>query len=165
MKAWQVILASIVIFLAGAVSGGLLVNQKNQERIHPVTKNPGPWAIQRGDFLRRIERELYLSPEQRERIERILRESHERSKPLWEKVEPQMREEMRQVREKIRAELNSDQQKKFDTLNRARGPGRQSEQFMREDRRKNEPWRRLGPRDGASPPGSPAVPPPASPRN
>ena len=120
MKAWQVILATMVIFGAGVVTGGLFVKHVGHvQNPHPPANAaphnaPAPWHLQRVEFIRRLEKQLDLSPDQRKRVEDIMRESQERTKPLWEGIGPQLREELKNVREQIRAELTPQQQKKFD---------------------------------------------------
>ncbi len=141
VKSWKVILATLVIYVAGIVSGGLVANQQYQERLRRVAKGPnstiGPWALRRMDFLQRISHEIDLDARQRDRIGEILRQSRDRTRPLREKFESGMREEMREVREKIRAELNPEQLKRFDELMKPRGPG---------DKRRDRPLSR-NPRD------------------
>ena len=67
-----------------------------------------------------MQKQLDLTPGQREEIARIMRASQERSRPLWEQIAPQMRSEVRRVRGEIREVLTPDQQKKFDELLKAR---------------------------------------------
>ena len=61
-----------------------------------------------------MDKQLNLTDDQRERIDKIFKESQERTKPLWDKVAPQFKEELRHVREQIRGELTPEQQKKFE---------------------------------------------------
>jgi len=46
--------------------------------------------------------------------------SQERSRVLWDRIAPQMREELKRVREEIRQVLTVDQQKKMDELLKSR---------------------------------------------
>jgi hypothetical protein len=79
---------------------------------------PGGFASmrQRGVLLDRMQRQLYLSATQRERIDQILRESHEHMRALWDSIAPKAQLEQRRVRELIRAELNPEQQKQFEEV-------------------------------------------------
>lgn len=130
MSPWKVILATMIIFGCGVVTGGLVVRVKTAHpraaRVdHSVVgaKNasapaPGapPWQLQRKDFLDKMDRQLDLTPEQRQNIDRVMHDSLDRTRPLWQQIAPQMRDEMRRVREEIRKELTSEQQKKFNDL-------------------------------------------------
>ncbi|MCL5099062.1 MAG: hypothetical protein M1608_16310 [Candidatus Omnitrophica bacterium] len=126
MKAWKVILAVLVIFCAGAVTGSLSLklyeNQARQKLARRVTYR-GPGWNQRIEFMHRLEQELDLTPDQHERIERILRKSQERISGLWDQIAPQVHDEFRSAHEQIRGELTADQKKVFDVLAK-RGHGR-----------------------------------------
>ncbi len=113
----------MVIFGTGVVTGGLLV--QHSERIRPVKSQHAPTAAQRSpstpgnmrvDLLRRMSRELDLTPEQRERVDKILKESQERTKKIMEPVAPQLRAEVQQTKEQFRAVLTTAQQARFDEL-------------------------------------------------
>jgi hypothetical protein len=142
VKVWKVILAALVIFAAGVVTGGLTVRLKVRD-VPPPATGPGLGPLrQRGELLDRMQRQLYLSPVQREHIEKILRDSHERMKQLWDSIAPQAQEEHRRVDELIRAELQPEQQKRFEEMARTRSANRFSD-----DRRRREEWRdQRGPR-------------------
>jgi Spy/CpxP family protein refolding chaperone len=124
---WKVILAAAVIFVCGMVSGALLFDRHDKPNAKPgisTTNSIPPWQSQRIEFLRRIEKHLNLTQVQREKIEKILRESQERTKPLWDQITPQLRDESRRTREAIRAELTSEQQKTFEKFFKPRYPRR-----------------------------------------
>lgn len=139
MNVWKVILAALVIFAAGVITGGLTVRLKIQEVPERRTAPPGP---RRGDLLDRMQRQLYLTPLQRERIEVVLRESHERMKTLWDSIAPQAQEEQRRVHELIKAELTPEQQQTFETMMKARGPRFPDEKRRFEERREPRSSRR-----------------------
>jgi Spy/CpxP family protein refolding chaperone len=82
-------------------------------------------------------RELYLTPEQRERIEKTLRESHDRTRKLWETIAPQAQAEQKRVRDEIRDILTPEQQAKFDESPKMRAPGRFSPERDRRGGRTN----------------------------
>jgi Spy/CpxP family protein refolding chaperone len=67
-------------------------------------------------LLRGLEREVNLRPEQRERVEGILRETREEFRRLREEVRPRFREIVARSRARIRASLDADQQGRFDAL-------------------------------------------------
>ena len=141
MNPWRVILATIVIYAAGVVTGGLLVRQAIPAPTAPapvrtMTAVPlaPPTPLQRIEVLKRISKQLDLSPEQHRRIERILRQHAERTKPLLDEINPRLREELGRTRELIRAELTPGQQAKFSELLKLRPPYNKPE-----DRRRPTP--------------------------
>lgn len=127
MNYWKVILATMVIFGAGVITGGLLVREtqttKRPKPFRPAITNQVPAVpsvtpsqMQRLEFLVRAHNELDLTPEQRERIERVIREGQERTRQLWETISPDVRKELQLVRERIKAELTPEQRRRFDEL-------------------------------------------------
>ncbi len=182
---WNVVLATVVIFGAGVVTGGLVVSHADQtlqnrpNRQHFVPLWPPPGRMVQGppegrasldrqttEFLFSVSRELGLSAEQSNHIEQIVREGQELTRATWAKVLPELRKEMDDVREKVRAELTSEQRDRFDELLRQRqrrrpdempgGPGRGERGF-----RQGQPPR-FGPRGGGPRPewfSSPTNPP------
>ena len=120
MNAWKPILAALVIFAAGVVTGGLTVQIRqphpapNPGGNAPVKKVPAmPREAQLRELSRRMQAELDLAPEQRGRIETIVRDSQERMKAVRDEVGKKIGEEFREMRQKIRSELTPDQRKKF----------------------------------------------------
>ena len=151
MKNWKIILVTTLIFVTGMVTGAVTAKRLQPARL------PGPG--QRVEFLRRIEKRLDLSRAQRERIDKILGESQERTANLWEQIGPKMREEFDDVRRQIRQELEPPQQSKFDDLikkAKARRPA------GADDREKNEKRRERSRRE-LPPETGPLRPPPAAP--
>jgi len=121
VNAWKPILAALVIFAAGVVTGGLTF-QVRQPR--PAPNNPGgnapgkkmpamPREAQLRELSRRMQAELNLAPEQRNSIETIVRDSQERMKAVRDEVGKKVGEEFREMLHKIRSELTPDQRKKF----------------------------------------------------
>jgi hypothetical protein len=131
VSAWKPILAALVIFAAGVVTGGLTVGLR-RVATGPRWTAPGvepsrPWLTQRlagqqGELFRRMERQLDLTAEQRERVETIVRESQERIHALAEDLAPRTREELRRMRERIREELTPPQRRKFEKLEESLRP-------------------------------------------
>lgn len=155
MKAWKAILAALVIFGAGVVAGGLTVRLKAPKAVRPPSSatTAMPWSSQqRAEYLRRMQRHLNLTPAQNERIEKLLQESQERMKKLWEPVAPQAREEFRAVREQILLELNPEQKKKYEEVFKPRSAHKQGEpkeEFRKRDERRDQrPMREPPPTDG-----------------
>jgi Spy/CpxP family protein refolding chaperone len=121
VNTWKVILATIVIFAAGVLTGGLITRQlerANVVRRQHLTRPALPFSPggSRLEFLRRAQRDLDLTPEQRERVDRILKDSQERSRKIMEPVAPQLRQEIQRAKEEFRGALTPEQQKRFDEL-------------------------------------------------
>jgi Spy/CpxP family protein refolding chaperone len=144
VKEWKVILATLVIFGAGVVTGGLLVHQTQRPAGRPFPVfgggqlqpgQPGqfgqrvPPNEQRTEFLRHITRQLELTPEQREKVEAIIRDSQQRTKNLWEPVAAKMGAELRKTDDRIREVLTPEQRQKFDEM-RARLRDNRPEKMM-----------------------------------
>ncbi len=68
------------------------------------------------EFLRRIQRELDLSAEQQERIDKVLKQSQERTRKIMEPVVPQLPQELQRAKAEFREVLTPDQQGRFDEL-------------------------------------------------
>ena len=183
MNFWKIILATVVIFGSGVITGGLLVGVSQRmaggpaaPRIRqwrpPVTEvvNPGNPGVQpafdrrRMDFVLSVQRELDLSPEQRDRIEQIVREGQEHTREIMEQVSPQLRRETREVREQIRAVLTPEQRKRFEELLKQRGPEQRQmpARIQRDQRFPNAPRNPPPPGDEMRPP-APTNPPPDEP--
>lgn len=139
MNYWKVILATVVIFGAGVFTGGLLVNFVNHSHpknghhsqanagTHAATNNPAPprWAEippprlaeKLGkQFVQQLNDELALTPEQRDKIEKLIAEGQERNREIWTNVAPKMRAVMQEVNQQIRAELTPEQLKIFEEM-------------------------------------------------
>ena len=147
----------MVIFATGVITGGLLVKnttgpfrdgRPKKPVMAPGTNQPPvtvtPPQMLRMEFLLRARNELNLTPEQHERIEKIIREGQEKSRKLWEGVAPEMRKELQSVHEKIRSELTPEQRRRF-------------EQLLKTAPRSNNPENNLQPRDRLRP-GNPGEP-------
>ena len=134
----------MVIFGMGVVTGGLLVRHVDHgrdRRPQHVTgavrvAQPSAAGVMRIEFLRRVERELDLTPAQREPIDKVLQEGQERMKKLMETVEPRRREEFKKTMDEFRAVLTPEQQKRFYDL------VKQQQQRAREQRKGGPPRER-----------------------
>ena len=140
----------MVIFGTGVVTGGLLVRHSGGMRVprfarNPMVAHPGPPVSAGGmrlDFLRRASRELGLTTEQHERVDKILKESQERTRKV---MAPYLREELQRTKEEFREALTPEQRPRFDQLLKEQ---QQQQQRAREQRRPQPP----GERPGAGPP-------------
>ena len=143
MNAWKIVCATLVIFVAGIVTGATVVrftqrgprpwrnvqppvteNHAQSNFIHPNVPgdlrppnapNPAPGLLSR-EFTQALERQLRLTSEQREQIGTIMAEGQERVRALRTRIEPEMRKELQQTREQIRSVLTPEQREKFEQL-------------------------------------------------
>ncbi|MCX7871800.1 MAG: hypothetical protein N2487_00785 [Verrucomicrobiae bacterium] len=123
MKAWKIILAAFVIFVAGAVTGAIIYTQFIHKK-ESASRPPGSPNIPRPDFAKWLGNKLQLTKEQEEKIEQILLDSHERLKPLRELIDPLMQDEVKRVKEEILKVLTPEQQQKYEDLFKWRPPRR-----------------------------------------
>jgi Spy/CpxP family protein refolding chaperone len=121
VNSWKVILATVVIFGAGVLTGALVVQfapaagiQRHQRagRLGEVG-SPGGMRL---DFLRRVQRDLKVTSDQRDRIDKILKQSQERTRKVMEPVAPQLHQELQRAKAQFREILTPDQQVRFDEL-------------------------------------------------
>ena len=115
MSAWKVILATLVIFGAGALTGVVLQRQLVEPvvRIKEVPANPRTLSTNHVEYL---SRKLKLSPEQKQNILEIVTEGQERVKLLFGLIREDLSEEFGLVRAEILAELDAEQQVLYEEL-------------------------------------------------
>lgn len=138
MKSTQLILAALVLFLAGGAAGSSWATLRWKAKIREEQNRRDQLATPMGyrlEFLRRAERDLNLSPDQRQRVEEHVRHGQERVRQLWDPVAPLVRKEFESVQDKIRSELNPEQLNRFEQILKerqrrveARGEGRDRRQ-------------------------------------
>lgn len=140
MNYWKVILATVVIFGAGVLTGGLLVNFVDHSHpryphrppanivARPQTNNPAPpaapdfpmprMAREMGkQFVQQLNDTLKLTPEQLGKIEKIIAVGQDRNREIWTNIAaPKMRAVIQEVNQQIRAELAPEQLKPFEEL-------------------------------------------------
>lgn len=135
MNFWKIILATVVIFGAGVMTGGLLVNyvshpHSGSHRSFPGSRDselPMPHAEMLGKpFLPELDDALRLTPEQHKAIEKIITDGQQQNRVLWKLVSPQFREVMQDVHQKIREQLTPDQRKQFEELLKQFRPARRT---------------------------------------
>lgn len=163
MKIWKVIIATLVIFAAGFVTGSLVKKRPAPAVPAPApvrTEPPNPLLLQQRFLEHRMKRELDLTPEQAERIEKIFADSRERLKILMDLIGPELQGELGDVRDRIRAELRPDQQDRFEQLLKGRrGEGRRGPPML-EDGPRERDWDRERDRDRRKEPGPGSTSPP-----
>src|SRR5205085_7128081 len=111
-------------FGAGVVTGAVVVWHSERVQLTSRQHNGGPTRPVptysagglRLEFLRRTQRELDLSMEQRERIDKILKDSQERSRKIMEPVTPELHAELQRTKEEFRQVLTPEQRIRFEEL-------------------------------------------------
>ena len=147
MNSWKIILAALVIFFAGVITGGLVVNHLKEKprgdvNQAPVGSNarppmdnheaagkpevPLPRLAERlsKEFVLRLDKSLHLTMVQSNAIAKIVADGQERNHVIWTNVAPQMRKVMQDVNQQIRAELTPEQRKQFEELMKQHPPRR-----------------------------------------
>lgn len=107
----KVVLAGVVIFLAGAATGALMAHKTNGP-LPRASEASVPEMVDRLDK----ELELGLSSEQRTAIQKLLEGSQENIKMLLQQIEPQASAEKAQLREHILGELTKTQCDKLEKI-------------------------------------------------
>jgi len=122
MNFWKIILATVVIFGAGVVTGGLLVYHVNHahsgNRHAPREAEdfvPRPELL-KTNFVQRLDKVVHLTPEQSNEIGKIIAEGQQRNRELWKEVAPQFHPIFQEVHRRIREVLSPPQQKLFEEL-------------------------------------------------
>jgi Spy/CpxP family protein refolding chaperone len=150
MNSWKIIPVVLVIFGAGVLTGGLLVNYVDQghrengripfwranpraQMGDPTQAPPGELSrprtpeMWRKDFLGHLDEKLKLTPEQHAAISKIIAEGQEQNREIWTNTAPRMHQEMELVQQRIREELTPEQQKQFAALTRQFAPHHQNQ--------------------------------------
>ena len=123
MKPWKFIFAALLIFAAGAITGFTVSNfqAKTRRQAELAKRETIPFMLwQRFEQLRRVERQLELTAEQRTKIEVQIKESQERFRKLWEPLAPEAKVELEQLRQRVFAEMTPEQKTKFEEILRQR---------------------------------------------
>jgi Spy/CpxP family protein refolding chaperone len=149
VNSWKIIVAALVIFAAGVITGGVTVKLSGRlargaaaptAASAAALASPGEAAVapgvafpllQRMEMLRRLDTALNLSPGQRDSIDALVRESQEHVRKLWEPIRPKAQDEFRQLRDKVKAVLTEEQRAQFEDLMRRRMQRRVGESFQR----------------------------------
>jgi Spy/CpxP family protein refolding chaperone len=131
VNSWKIILAALVIFGAGVMAGSLVAthhplqssdgqNPLRDEREHPSHMElPRPPLLEQSlnkKFLQRLNDKLQLTPEQKEKIQKIISDGQEKNHSIWTNVAPQFRGVIMETHRQIREQLTPGQQKEFEEL-------------------------------------------------
>ena len=137
MNSWKIILATVVIFGAGVVVGGLLVSHVIHGSVHSsrratataavtstnrtaaarvdITKLKQPELLSQ-QFVQQLDDNLQLTPVQHDAIAKLIEAGQEQNHSLYTNCAAQSRLVLQEVRQHIREQLNPDQLKEFEKL-------------------------------------------------
>ena len=135
-NAWKLILATVIIFGAGVVVGGLLVYHvipahPKSTRHAPVIVattnrppvprsadlfNPRQPEILSTNFVQKLDDELQFTPAQQDAVHKIITCGQEQNHALWTNCTAQSRQVLLEVRQHIREQLNPEQLKQFEKI-------------------------------------------------
>jgi hypothetical protein len=106
------IVVVILTFVSGAAAGVLLAH------LHVFGRGRAgrPPRIAPALMVRHLDHALDLTPEQRTKVEEIVRRHHQRIEALTESVRPQVRQELEAANREIEALLTSAQRQKFEKM-------------------------------------------------
>ena len=119
MSPWKVILATMVIFVCGVVTGALVVKTQVRRGPPPGFGVPGPPPVH--DFVGWLQVRLNLTPDQHEKIKKIMEDSQATNALYRAEIAPRLHAEMQRAHEAVNQLLTPEQQKKFAELNKERG--------------------------------------------
>jgi hypothetical protein len=124
VNTWKAIFAVLVIFGAGFVTGNI-VNRVTEHPVpagylHNAARSPQQTLpleqLRKVELMGCVQRELDLTPEQHAHIEKIISDSQERIRDLWDQVAPDIHDEYEDVKKKLCDQLTPEQKKRFDDL-------------------------------------------------
>ena len=171
VNAWKPILAAVVIFGAGVVTGSFVVDPgaSRPHRAFPRERGPRnaehpPGSRMEGQLnwlMKRIQRDLKLTDEQVTKVESAFKASREEMKLAFEELRPRMHASTEKLKEKLRGDLTEEQLAKFEKYLRPpvsrdhRGPGGRPGSGFRKGKNGDNRPRRPGTRS-EHPPGPPS---------
>lgn len=107
------ILLVAVAFVAGALIG--FAGGRVYSIYRLLDRGHGPEDM-RSRVIRHLDRELTLTPQQRDQITAIMDAHHKRMQQISEGIRPQMRQELDTANREIEAVLTPEQRKKFEAM-------------------------------------------------
>lgn len=130
MNYFRVILATVVIFATGMLSGYFLAHQAPQppggstassSSVLAGTNAPPSWNQKREEMWSSLQKELKATDEQMARVDEILSQSRKRSREIWQTIKIPLEEEVDRVKEEIRGVLDAEQAAKYEAIMKQRG--------------------------------------------
>ena len=120
-KTRTVAVALLLLTFAVGLAGGVVADRLMLFHQHRILPSHGLKFVA-AHVLHRLDRELDLTPRQKEQISTILENRQRTIEATWQKIQPQVRQQMEQTDREIEQTLTPGQQKKFRAL---RDRGRQ----------------------------------------
>ena len=117
-KVILVVLATLVIFAAGVITGGVLVKKTSPEQ--PRNQQPAALFPGRFDQVRRAINDVELKPEQRLKVDQIIRNSQEEIADYFLILAPDFQTVFTRMRDSIHAQLDPEQRRRFEELMKIR---------------------------------------------
>lgn len=114
LHVFYTVLATVVIFAAGVVTGGVLV-RKTSPKVAPPPAPQGFQMMRFNQFQHAVH-ELDLEPEQRQRVNRIVRDRQEYIAEVMRLIEPDMPGQFVRMRSEINRELQPEQVRRLDDM-------------------------------------------------
>ena len=128
MKAWKPILAALVIFITGVVTGGIMLDrteskptrmlQRNfpyQRGPHNPDNRPGSrMEGQLNSLMERIQSDIKLTDEQAAKVELAFKSSREEMKTCWDEMRRRMRISTKNLKDSLRTDLTEKQLEKIE---------------------------------------------------
>lgn len=100
----------VAAFVLGALSGGAVMALADRGPASPGTRG------ERLGFVERLERDLALSPSQREAVQAVVERHRPKMDSLWKEVAPRFDTARAEVRQEINDLLTADQRQTFTEL-------------------------------------------------
>jgi len=114
MKKWKIIISVILVFLLGALAGGLVTHKIDQRRIAGIISGE-PRAV--GELIvQRLSDKLRLDPQQVEKLRVIVSETRDEIRNVRKQFRPQIQEILERSRNRVRAILRPDQLEKYEKI-------------------------------------------------
>lgn len=125
VTSWKIIVATLVIYIAGLVTGTYLTDlRESPRRSSENRRDPSaPRGPRMHDFIQRFGNVLELSDQQRTNITQILKTSQERMDVLVKEMQSPIREEFSRVNGEIKEQLSENQKDQFEKIMERRRQG------------------------------------------
>ncbi|MEZ4527585.1 MAG: hypothetical protein R2941_16820 [Desulfobacterales bacterium] len=114
MNKFKIITGILLVFLLGGLAGSLGTSIYMGKRFRTMMQGPPDFLIPK--FIRKLERELELSPQQQVQLRRISAELREELDEFMEKNRPQAEEILDRHINSIKSVLKPDQQEKMEKI-------------------------------------------------
>lgn len=114
MKKWHAIAGVILVFLLGALAGGLVVHTIYHQRMESGFRDE---PRRMSEFIvGRLSHELHLDPAQMEKLRTIVKETHVEIKNVRRQFRPQIEEVLARSQDRVRSILRPDQLERYEKI-------------------------------------------------